>query len=136
MSWAGSSSICLTNKSLVSDGDEMIQSVNDEVNIAKDGCISLLMTWLIGMLVDPVTVNNGPFDKSYCHFSGGQPVRYCSQKHFVGTEANGEKYERERVVIVFAINRIISHILLQEKGSVTGEFYHHEKKTLLTETLC
>ena len=63
------------------------------------------------------------------HFSGGQPVRYCSQKHFVGTEANGEKYERERVVIVFAINRIISHILLQEKGSVTGEFYHHEKNT-------
>ena len=61
MSRAGSSSICLTNKSLVSDGDEMIQSVNDEVNIAKDGCISLLMTWLIGMLVDPVTVNNGPF---------------------------------------------------------------------------
>ena len=61
---------------------------------------------------------NGPFDKSYRHFSGGQPVKYCSQKHFVGTE-----------VIVFAINRIISHILLQEKGSVTGEFYHHEKNT-------
>ena len=36
MSQAGSSSTCLTNESLVSHCDEMIQSTNDEVNIAKD----------------------------------------------------------------------------------------------------
>jgi len=36
VSQACSSIICLTYGSLVSHGDEMIQSTNDEVNIAKD----------------------------------------------------------------------------------------------------
>ena len=39
--------------------------------------------------------HNKPFDKSNRHFSSGKPVRYCSQKLFVGTKANGEKYKRE-----------------------------------------
>jgi len=26
---------------------------------------------------------------------GGQAVKYCSQKYFVGIKANGEKYEKE-----------------------------------------
>ena len=41
MSQAGSSSICLTNESLVSNGDEMIRSANDEVNTAKDPALWL-----------------------------------------------------------------------------------------------
>ena len=46
--------------------------------------------------MDPVTVHqNGPFDKSYRRFNSDKPVRYCSQKLFVGTKANGEKYKRE-----------------------------------------
>ena len=86
------------NESLVGQGDgsEMIQSAKDEVNVAKDPRLwldSLLMTWLIALLVDPVT--NGPFDKSYRYFGSGKPVRCCSQKLFVGTKANGEKYKRE-----------------------------------------
>jgi len=129
----------------VSHGDEMIQSANDEVNIAKDPGL-----WL-DFSVDGVAYwnarepsdcqhHNELFNKSYRYFSSGQPVRYCSQKYFVGTKANGEKYEREsgycihhhqdQFIVLFvsylALN--ISHILLQEKCSVTGEINHHEKK--------
>ena len=81
MSQAGSSIICLTNESLVSHGDEMIQSANDEVNIAKDlGCY--LYFSAIGVAYWNVRGpsdcqhHNEPFNKSYWHFSSGQPIRY------------------------------------------------------------
>jgi len=77
--------------------------------------------------------HNEPFNKSYRHFSSGQLVICCSQHHSVGTKANGEKYDsgycihhQQNQFNCLLLN--IYHILLQEKGSVTGEIDHHEKK--------
>ena len=79
MSQTGSSSTCLTNESLVTHSDEIIQCANDEVNIAKDPGL-----WL-DFSADGVAYwnargpsdcqhHNEPFNKSYRHFSSGQPV--------------------------------------------------------------
>ena len=86
----------------------MIQSAKDEVNIAKDQGLWLdfsLMTLLIRLLVDPVTVNT-----TMDHLTSltgisvvsGKPVRYCSQKLFVRTKSCGENYKRE-----WCIKRIV-----------------------------
>jgi len=103
MSQVGSSSTCLINQSLVSHGDETIQSANYEVNISKDSGL-----WL-DFYADGVAYwnarqhHNEPFNKSYRHFSSDQPVRYCSQKHFVDTKVNGEKYESVRISLLFCL---------------------------------
>jgi len=76
--------------------------------------------------------HTGAFDKSYRHFYSSKPVRYCSQKRSVGTNANVEKYKIEWLlysqstgsVCVLFLNYLllnVSHILLQEKGSMTGK---------------
>ena len=115
------------------DGGEIIQSAKDEVNTAKDSGLwpdfsADNVAYWASCGPSNCQHHNGPFDKSYRHFSSDKPVRYCSQKRFVGTKANGEKYKRESgyyiqhqqdQLIVLLLN--ISHNLLQEKGSVTGE---------------
>ena len=115
----------------------MILSEKDEVNIVKDPGLWLdfstddVAYWTACGPVD-CQKHNGPFDKSHLLFCSSKPVRYCSQKRFVGTKANVEKYKREWLlyspstgsVYVLFVNCLllkISHILLQDKGSVTGE---------------
>ena len=76
------------------DGEENNLSAKDEVNhnVAENPGL-----WL-NLAADDVAYlqhHNRPFDKSNRHFSSGKPVRYCLQKLFVGTKANGDKYKRE-----------------------------------------
>ncbi len=82
------------------DGGEMNQSAKDEVNTAKYPGLWLDLSaadvaYWIACGPSDCQHHIGPFDKSCRHFSSGKPARYCSQKRFVGTKANGEKYKTE-----------------------------------------
>ena len=146
--------IIAENESLVghSDGGEMIQSAKDEVNTAKDPglCwISLLMTWLIGLLVDTVTVNttNRPFGKSYRHYVVANVVR---RNFLLGQKANGEKYKREWLLYSPSTGSVycficklfapknVSHFVTREGISDwqnTIVIDHHEKNTTHRESI-
>ena len=83
-------------------GDENNLSAKDEVNhnVAKDPGLWLDFSadgvaYWIACGPSDCQHHNGLFDKSNRHFSSGKPVRYCLQKLFVRTRANGEKYKRE-----------------------------------------
>lgn len=101
--------IIAENESLVdhSDGVEMILSAEGEVNpnIANN-----LWLWLdfsaanwIACEHNDCQHRNEPFDK---FFSNGKPIRYCSQKLFVGIKMPMVRNTRKRLVTVFTISRI------------------------------
>ena len=88
--------------------------------------------------------HNRPFDKSYQNFGNGKPVRYCSQKYFVGKKANGEKYKRQWLLYSPSTGSVycfvcklfapknISHFVTREgfsdwRNAIVID--HHEKST-------
>ena len=79
---------------------EITSSATEEVNMAKDPGLWLDFSshdvdyWIASGPSDCQN-HNGPFDKSCRHFLKGKPVRYCSQKLFIGKKANGEVYKRQ-----------------------------------------
>lgn len=92
--------IIAENGSLVHNDDdgEIILHVKDEENhnLAKDSGLWLNFSandvaYWIACGPSNCQHHTGPFDKSCRHFSTGKPIRYCSQKLFIGTKANGEK---------------------------------------------
>ena len=84
------------------DSDENNLSGKDEVNhnVTKDPGLWLYfsaddVTYWINCGPSDCQHYDRPFDKSNRHFSSSKPVRYCLQKLFVRTKANGKKYKRE-----------------------------------------
>ena len=90
--------------------DENNLSAKDEVNhnVAKDPGLWLDFSaddvgYWVACGPSDYQHHNVPFDKSNRYFSSGKPVRYYSQKLFVGTKANGEKYKREWLMYLSSI---------------------------------
>ena len=63
----------------------------------------------------------GPFDKSCRIYAGGKITRYCSQKLFYGTKANGEQYRREWLLYSPSTGSVYCFVckLFASKGSTS-----------------
>ena len=80
----------------------MVQSAQDEINKAKEAKL-----WL-DFSADDVAyfIVCGPSDCHHHNRPFDKPAKCLTEEHFFETKVNGEIYEREIVVIVFAISRI------------------------------